>query len=91
MVLYKDDPKRFFNADTEILTLVSGYKRFMLVKVQFFYANWSLVQGLNCANELAVCCVNNIGLWWTNDVLQFGFTSLQYQPEFLLIPYKLTN
>ena len=39
MVLYKDDPKRFkltfFNADTEILTLVSGYKRFMLVKVQF--------------------------------------------------------
>ena len=25
----------FFNADTEILTLVSGYKRFMLVKVQF--------------------------------------------------------
>ena len=26
----------FFNADTEILTLVSGYKRFMLVKVQLF-------------------------------------------------------
>ena len=61
----------------------------MLVKVQLFYANWSLVKGLtvrNCANELAVCSVNNIGLWWTNDVLQFGFTSLQYQPEFLLIP-----
>ena len=63
----------------------------MLVKVQLFYANWSLVKDLNCANELAVCCVNNIGLWWTDDVLQFGFTSLQYQPGFLLIPNKLTN
>ena len=45
----------FFNANTKILTLVSDYERFMLVKVQFMIVEaWLKV---NCANELAVCCV----------------------------------
>ena len=53
------------------------------------YDTWSLVKGLNCANELAVCCVNNIGLWWTTDILQWLHLTTVL-PEFPFIPYKLT-
>ena len=65
MVLHKGDPKSiqidFFH--TKILTLGSDYERFMLVKVQFMIVEaWLKVLIINCANELAVCCVNNIGL-----------------------------
>ena len=66
MVLYKGDPESIqigflFNANTEILTL-SLSLRMIYARESSIYASGSLVKEVNCANELAVCCVNNIGL-----------------------------
>ena len=66
MVLYKGDPESIqigflFNANTEILTL-SLSLRMIYARESSIYASGSLVKEVNYANELAVCCVNNIGL-----------------------------
>ena len=43
-------------------TYLSLWLRMIYARERSIYASWSLVKGLNHANELAVCCVNIIGL-----------------------------
>ena len=65
MVLHKGDPQSI-----QIDVFQCQYKNTNLslwlwtiyASESSIYDSWSLVKGLNCANELAVCCVNNIGL-----------------------------
>ena len=66
MVLYKGDPKSiqidFFFQCQNRNTNLSLWLRMICARESSIYASWSLLKGLNCANELAVWCVNNIGL-----------------------------
>ena len=43
-------------------TYLSLWLRMIHARERSIYVSWSLVKGLNRANEFAVCCVNIIGL-----------------------------